>query len=154
MIACFRYASINLHSVYLPPSILEFNYDSQDWLQKEADEVDKLILVEILDIALTSESFCIHEIIDLVQQVRNKAEILFSEVCSSLNQISKSFLGPVLQEGGNAVTDFKHLIAELKGMLHKEKEESEVRDLRCCDSLPFLQLFSRCLPLPKKRVSR
>ncbi|WJX90876.1 1-phosphatidylinositol-3-phosphate 5-kinase [Trifolium repens] len=95
MIACFRYASIDLHSVYLPPSKLEFNYDSQDWLQKEADEV------------------------------RNKAEILFSEVCSALNQISKSFPGPVLQEGGNAVTDFKHLIAELKGMLHKEKEESE-----------------------------
>lgn len=47
MVACFRYASIDLHSVYLPPPKLEFNYDSQEWLQKEADEVDKLILVEI-----------------------------------------------------------------------------------------------------------
>ncbi|MCI35596.1 1-phosphatidylinositol-3-phosphate 5-kinase FAB1B-like, partial [Trifolium medium] len=116
MVACFRYASIDLHSVYLPPSKLEFSYDSQDWLQKEADEVDKLILVEILDIALTSESFCIHEIVDLVQQVRIKAEILFSEVCNALNQISSR---------GNTVTDFKHLIAELEGMLQKEKEESE-----------------------------
>ncbi|CAJ2650041.1 unnamed protein product [Trifolium pratense] len=86
MVACFRYASIDLHSVYLPPSKLEFNYDSQDWLQKEADEV------------------------------RSKAEILFSEVCNALNQISRR---------GNAVTDFKHLIAELEGMLQKEKEESE-----------------------------
>lgn len=55
--ACFRYASIDLNSVYLPPSKLEFNYDSQDWLQKETHEVDKLILVGILDIALTAESF-------------------------------------------------------------------------------------------------
>lgn len=54
MVACFRYASIDLHSVYLPPSKLEFNCDGQDWLQKEVDEVDKLILVEILDIAPTS----------------------------------------------------------------------------------------------------
>lgn len=46
--ACFRYASIDLNSVYLPPSKLEFNYDSQDWLQKEAHEVDKLILVGII----------------------------------------------------------------------------------------------------------
>lgn len=68
MVACFRYASIDLHSVYLPPSKLEFNCDNQDWLQKEVDEVDKLILVEILDITLTSESFCIHEIVDLVNR--------------------------------------------------------------------------------------
>ncbi|GAU16793.1 hypothetical protein TSUD_200360 [Trifolium subterraneum] len=38
------------------------------------------------------------------------------EVCNALNQISRR---------GNAVTDFKHLIAELEGMLQKEKEESE-----------------------------
>ena len=55
--ACFRYASIDLNSVYLPPSKLEFNYDSQDWLQKEAREVDKLILVGIFDIAPTAEFF-------------------------------------------------------------------------------------------------
>lgn len=95
MVACFRYASIDLNSVYLPPSKLEFNYDSQDWLQKEAHEV------------------------------HNKVEVLFSEVCSALNQISEKFSGPVLQEGGKAVADFRHLIAELKGILQKEKEESE-----------------------------
>jgi hypothetical protein len=63
-------------------------------------------------------------------------EVLFSEVCSALNQISEKFSGPVLQEGGKAVADFRHLIAELKGILQKEKEESEVGGLRCCDSLP------------------
>ncbi|KAK3007044.1 hypothetical protein RJ639_017063 [Escallonia herrerae] len=39
MVACFRYASIDVHSVSLPPPKLEFNYDNQDWIQKEADEV-------------------------------------------------------------------------------------------------------------------
>ncbi|CAL5199125.1 unnamed protein product [Lathyrus oleraceus] len=95
MVACFRYASIDLHSVYLPPSKLEFNCDNQDWLQKEVDEV------------------------------HNKAEILFSEVCNALNQISEKFSGYVLQEGGNTVADFRHLIAELEGMMQKEKEELE-----------------------------
>ncbi|XP_078441389.1 1-phosphatidylinositol-3-phosphate 5-kinase FAB1A isoform X2 [Wolffia australiana] len=39
MVACFRYASIDVHSVYLPPSKLDFNQQHQDWVQKEADEV-------------------------------------------------------------------------------------------------------------------
>lgn len=39
MVACFRYASIDVHSVYLPPPELEFNYDNQEWIQKDANEV-------------------------------------------------------------------------------------------------------------------
>ncbi|KAI9101530.1 hypothetical protein K1719_023774 [Acacia pycnantha] len=35
MVACFCYASIDLHFAYLPPPKLEFNYDNQDWLQKD-----------------------------------------------------------------------------------------------------------------------
>lgn len=62
--------------------------------------------------------------------MHNKAEILFSEVCNALNQISEKFSGYVLQEGGNTVADFRHLIAELEGMMQKEKEELEVGGLR------------------------
>lgn len=39
MVACFRYASIDVHSVYLPPSKLDFNRRDQDWVLKEAEEV-------------------------------------------------------------------------------------------------------------------
>ncbi|KAI3835801.1 hypothetical protein MKX03_028550 [Papaver bracteatum] len=39
MVACFRYASTNVHSVYLPPSKVDFNYNKQDWIQHEANEV-------------------------------------------------------------------------------------------------------------------
>uniref|UniRef100_A0A803M9P3 1-phosphatidylinositol-3-phosphate 5-kinase n=1 Tax=Chenopodium quinoa TaxID=63459 RepID=A0A803M9P3_CHEQI len=39
MVACFRYASIDVYSVYVPPAKVDFNYEIQDWIQKEADEV-------------------------------------------------------------------------------------------------------------------
>lgn len=43
MVACFRYASIDVHSVYLPPSKLDFNYKNQEWIEKEMNEVKKMI---------------------------------------------------------------------------------------------------------------
>uniref|UniRef100_A0A803KQV4 1-phosphatidylinositol-3-phosphate 5-kinase n=1 Tax=Chenopodium quinoa TaxID=63459 RepID=A0A803KQV4_CHEQI len=39
MVACFRYASIDVYSVYVPPAKVDFIYEIQDWIQKEADEV-------------------------------------------------------------------------------------------------------------------
>ncbi|KAJ8562437.1 hypothetical protein K7X08_011728 [Anisodus acutangulus] len=39
MVACFRYAPVHVYSVFLPPPKLEFNYDNQEWIQKEGDEV-------------------------------------------------------------------------------------------------------------------
>ncbi|XP_076883986.1 1-phosphatidylinositol-3-phosphate 5-kinase FAB1B-like [Bidens hawaiensis] len=51
MVACFRYASIDVHSVYLPPHKLDFKYENQEWIQHEVDEVvhrSKLLFSEIL----------------------------------------------------------------------------------------------------------
>jgi hypothetical protein len=39
MVACFRYASINVLSVYLPPAKVDFSSENQEWTQKETDEV-------------------------------------------------------------------------------------------------------------------
>ncbi|KAK8921877.1 1-phosphatidylinositol-3-phosphate 5-kinase FAB1B [Platanthera zijinensis] len=53
MVACFRYASINVHSVCLPSHKLDFNYEYQDWVQEEANEVDemkKLLFTEVLSL--------------------------------------------------------------------------------------------------------
>ncbi|XP_010534979.1 PREDICTED: 1-phosphatidylinositol-3-phosphate 5-kinase FAB1B-like [Tarenaya hassleriana] len=58
MVACFRYATIDVHSVYLPPSTLSFNYENQAWIQRETDEV-----VE-------------------------RAELVFSEVLNTISQIA------------------------------------------------------------------
>lgn len=57
MVACFRYAPIHLHSVFLPPPKLEFSFHHQEWIQKEANEVSE------------------------------KAELLFSEVLNALCQL-------------------------------------------------------------------
>ncbi|XP_021610348.1 1-phosphatidylinositol-3-phosphate 5-kinase FAB1B isoform X2 [Manihot esculenta] len=59
MVACFRYATIDVLSVYLPPSKLDFNFENQEWIQKETVEVV------------------------------NKAELLFSEVLNGLSQIAE-----------------------------------------------------------------
>ncbi|KAF7813970.1 1-phosphatidylinositol-3-phosphate 5-kinase FAB1B [Senna tora] len=59
MVACFRYASIDVHSVYLPPQQLVFDNGIQEWIQKETDEVI------------------------------NRAELLFSEVLNALSQIGE-----------------------------------------------------------------
>ncbi|XP_057514257.1 1-phosphatidylinositol-3-phosphate 5-kinase FAB1B-like [Actinidia eriantha] len=60
MVACFRYASIHVHSVYLPPPKLDFKYENQDWIQKD--------LSEVVD----------------------RAELLFSEVLNALSQMVDS----------------------------------------------------------------
>nr|XP_043626802.1 1-phosphatidylinositol-3-phosphate 5-kinase FAB1B [Erigeron canadensis] len=52
MVACFRYASIDVHSVYLPPHKLEFKYENLEWVQHEVDEVirrSELLFSEILN---------------------------------------------------------------------------------------------------------
>lgn len=89
MVACFRYASIDVHSVYLPPAKLEFNYENQEWIQKETNEVV------------------------------DRAELLFSEVCNALHRISEK------GHGMGLITESRHQIAELEGMLQKEKAEFE-----------------------------
>ncbi|XP_048234240.1 1-phosphatidylinositol-3-phosphate 5-kinase FAB1B isoform X2 [Ricinus communis] len=95
MVACFRYASINVLSVYLPPLKLDFNSENQEWIQKETDEVV------------------------------NRAELLFSDVLNALSQIAqkKSSLGP--GNSGMKLPESRRQIGELEAMLQNEKTEFE-----------------------------
>ncbi|KAE9598078.1 hypothetical protein Lal_00004213 [Lupinus albus] len=95
MVACFRYASINVHSVYLPPHKLDFDYGKQDWIQKELDEVV------------------------------NRAELLFSEVLNALGQIEEKRSSAVPVSSGLKTADLRRQVAELEGVLQKEKVEFE-----------------------------
>ncbi|KAI4330460.1 hypothetical protein MLD38_028749 [Melastoma candidum] len=95
MVACFRYASIDVHSVYLPPPKLDFSYGNQDWIQKDADEVV------------------------------NRAELLFSEVLNALSQIAEKRLVGAHSTYGASSSDLKHHISELEKLLQKEKSEFE-----------------------------
>ncbi|XWS72335.1 hypothetical protein CRYUN_Cryun02cG0031200 [Craigia yunnanensis] len=93
MVACFRYASIDVHSVYLPPPKLEFKYDNQEWIQSEANEAS------------------------------NRAEFLFSEVYNALQKISEKLLGSGSQDGGIKAPERRICIEELEAMLQKDREE-------------------------------
>ncbi|XP_052199159.1 1-phosphatidylinositol-3-phosphate 5-kinase FAB1B isoform X2 [Diospyros lotus] len=62
MVACFRYTTIQIHSVHLPCPKLEFNFNNQEWIKKEVNEV------------------------------RSNKDLLFSEVHNALFQISEQIL--------------------------------------------------------------
>ncbi|CAK9164459.1 unnamed protein product [Ilex paraguariensis] len=95
MVACFHYASIDVHSVYLPPSKLDFKYESQEWIQKELNEV-----------------VC-------------RAELLFSEVQNALCQMVEKRSGTFPSNSGINTPGSRHQIAVLEAMLQKEKAEFE-----------------------------
>ncbi|XP_020268970.1 1-phosphatidylinositol-3-phosphate 5-kinase FAB1B-like isoform X2 [Asparagus officinalis] len=94
-VACFRYAPVNVHSVYLPPSKLDFNYQHQEWIQKEADEVAK------------------------------DAELLFKEVLNKLRQIAASGFNTGSCDENVKVLESRSVFAELEGILQNEKAEFE-----------------------------
>ncbi|KAJ0983756.1 hypothetical protein J5N97_002112 [Dioscorea zingiberensis] len=96
MVACFRYASINVHSVYLPPPKLDFSCQQQERIQKEADEV------------------------------ADKAELLFSEVLNSICKIAEKKPDTGTVNGGNMkVVESRRHVVDLELMLQKEKAEFE-----------------------------
>lgn len=95
MVACFRYASIDVHSVYLPPPKLDFNFENQEWVQQELNEV-----------------VC-------------RAELLFSEVLNALRLLVEKNFGPGLPSSGKKVPESRRQIADLETMLQKEKVEFE-----------------------------
>ncbi|XP_042483722.1 1-phosphatidylinositol-3-phosphate 5-kinase FAB1B-like [Macadamia integrifolia] len=95
MVACFRYASIDVHSVYLPPPKLDFNCENQEWIQKEANEVV------------------------------DRAELLFTEVLNALCQIAEKRSGAGSVSNNLKAPESRRCISELEGMLRKEKAEFE-----------------------------
>ncbi|KAL3511564.1 hypothetical protein ACH5RR_024281 [Cinchona calisaya] len=95
MVACFRYASIDVHSVYLPPPKLDFNFENQDWIKQELNEVV------------------------------GWAELLFSEVLNALRLLVEKNFGPGLPSSATKVAEPRRQIAGLEVMLQKEKAEFE-----------------------------
>ncbi|KAF5732083.1 hypothetical protein HS088_TW18G00772 [Tripterygium wilfordii] len=96
MVACFRYASIDVLSVYLPPSKLDFDFENQEWIQKEADEVV------------------------------NQAELLFSEVLNTLRQIVENRAGMWPLYSSMRTSELKRVTEEMEALLQMEKQDFEV----------------------------
>ncbi|KAI4377028.1 hypothetical protein MLD38_014723 [Melastoma candidum] len=93
MVACFRYASIHVHSVYLPPLKVDFNFGNMEWLQKEANEL------------------------------RDRAELLFSEVHNALERVLEKSVGSLHEDGNYKASQARSHMKELEKMLLKQKEE-------------------------------
>ncbi|PKU87387.1 1-phosphatidylinositol-3-phosphate 5-kinase FAB1B isoform X1 [Dendrobium catenatum] len=93
-VACFRYASINVHSVYLPPHKLHFNHRYQDWVQKEANEVDE------------------------------RKELLFANVLSSLRRIAAKRPCCEVKTENPKFNHFIHKLEEMQLQEKEEFEES------------------------------
>uniref|UniRef100_A0A0E0KES3 1-phosphatidylinositol-3-phosphate 5-kinase n=1 Tax=Oryza punctata TaxID=4537 RepID=A0A0E0KES3_ORYPU len=105
MVACFRYAPINVHSIHVPPYKLDFSHQPLDWIQKEANEV-----------------------ID-------RAKVLFDEISRALHQHSdkKAHSGSVNMECSNHIVDLEGLLRreklEFEGCLNKvfKKETQKIQ---------------------------
>ncbi|KAJ6706192.1 1-PHOSPHATIDYLINOSITOL-3-PHOSPHATE 5-KINASE FAB1B [Salix purpurea] len=95
MVACFRYASINVLSVYLPPAKVDFSSENEEWMQKETDEVV------------------------------NQAELLFSEVLNALSQISEKLCKIEQHNSRMKLPESRRQIAEFESLWQKEKAEFE-----------------------------
>ncbi|KAK7258338.1 hypothetical protein RIF29_23911 [Crotalaria pallida] len=84
-----------VHSVYHPPHKLEFDYGNQDSIKKESDEVV------------------------------NQAELLFSDELNALSQIGEKRSSDVHVSSALKSPELRRQVAELEGLLQKEKEEFE-----------------------------
>ncbi|WVZ92657.1 hypothetical protein U9M48_038703 [Paspalum notatum var. saurae] len=93
MVACFRYASIKVHSVYLPPPKLDFTSKHQEWVEEEAKEVD------------------------------DSAELLFSEVLNALHKISGGRPITGSFDGNLKILELRRNIGELEEILLAEKAD-------------------------------
>ncbi|GLT74224.1 hypothetical protein SLA2020_460320 [Shorea laevis] len=97
-VACFRYASIDVHSVYLPPLKLEFNYGTQEWIQKEADEV------------------------------KSWAVILFNEVQNALQKISEKISGSGLPDIRMNIEELEGMLQKDKEELQESFQKAVYKE--------------------------
>ncbi|OVA08293.1 FYVE zinc finger [Macleaya cordata] len=103
MVACFRYASIDVHSVCLPPSKLDFSHDNPEWIQKEANEVV------------------------------DRAELLFTEVLNALRQIAVKRLGTSslkVAESRRRIADLEEMLQKEKAEFEESLQKTLSREVK------------------------
>ncbi|OIW10205.1 hypothetical protein TanjilG_27956 [Lupinus angustifolius] len=93
MVAFFRYSPVDVLSVHLPPSVLEFGHIQEEWIRKEAGE--RFSRVEILYV----------EISDVLERLETKIASP-----STGNELSDTF-------------DILNHVLELKDMLQRERTD-------------------------------
>ncbi|KAJ7954212.1 1-phosphatidylinositol-3-phosphate 5-kinase [Quillaja saponaria] len=94
MVAFFRYSPIDILSVCLPPSVLEFNGQTQlDWIRKEAAEL------------------------------LSKMETVYREISDVLKCLEQKIISPDIGYELSDTCDLQNHIMELKELLRKERSD-------------------------------
>ncbi|KAG0587219.1 hypothetical protein KC19_2G149200 [Ceratodon purpureus] len=122
-VACFKYATINLHSVAVPPPQLEFhNPKQQGWLLNEASEV------------------------------ADKSNLVFAEIFNALGVLGEKIASSKCLYSSTKLSDARRQIVELESVLQKEKAEVEAELERAAPLNPIPgQLVADILMLNKIR---
>ncbi|XP_024395699.1 1-phosphatidylinositol-3-phosphate 5-kinase FAB1B isoform X2 [Physcomitrium patens] len=95
-VACFKYATINLHSVAVPPPQLEFhNPKQQGWLLNEANEV------------------------------ANKSDLVFAEIFNAIGVLGEKIASSKFLYSSAKLSEARRQLVELESLLQKEKAEVE-----------------------------
>ncbi|KAL8160086.1 hypothetical protein V2J09_001623 [Rumex salicifolius] len=85
MVAFFRYSEIDILSVRLPPSVLEFNgHSKQEWLRKEVDELKgkkETLYAEITDVLdfMEQKSISMHKVASNSREIVGMKDLLAKE---------------------------------------------------------------------------
>ncbi|KAG4908874.1 hypothetical protein AAZX31_20G012800 [Glycine max] len=93
MVAFFRYSPIDILSVHLPPSVLEFGHIQEEWIIKEAGEL-----------------FI-------------KVETLYVEISNVLERLETKIVSPGIGNESADTCDIQNYILDLKDMLQRERTD-------------------------------
>ncbi|XP_061358539.1 putative 1-phosphatidylinositol-3-phosphate 5-kinase FAB1C [Gastrolobium bilobum] len=93
MVAFFRYSLIDILSVHLPPSMLEFGHIQQEWIRKEAGELF------------------------------SKVETLYVEISDVLERFEKKIVSPGIGNELSDTSDIYIHITDLKDMLRRGRTD-------------------------------
>ncbi|TKY59045.1 putative 1-phosphatidylinositol-3-phosphate 5-kinase FAB1C [Spatholobus suberectus] len=93
MVAFFRYSPIDILSVHLPPSVLEFGHIQEEWIRKEAGEL-----------------FI-------------KVEALYVEISNVLERLETKIVSPGIENESSDTCDIQNHILDLKDMLRRERTD-------------------------------
>lgn len=140
-VAFFRYSPINIFSVRLPPSVLEFSAGEQSWTRKEASELlskAELLYANISDVLQEMEnkiSSSIHKLYDTNNNVSELKHILANEMeyYRDLLQLADKDIQQHDIEGPD--------ILEINRLRHSLVIGSQVWDRRLCQLESF---FKKC----------
>ncbi|MED6122238.1 hypothetical protein PIB30_117314 [Stylosanthes scabra] len=123
MVAFFRYSPIDILSVHLPPSVLEFGHNQEDWTRKEAGELFR------------------------------KVETLYVEISDALDRLETSITSHDMGNEVSDACEIHQHILELKDMLQRDRKDYHTVLLSTTETPPPGKMAVDILELNRLRRS-